>query len=87
MSQKIIDLNAMKYRDVCCPNCERCNYIEINNIIQDEYGEMVNEYICNKCDEIFTLNEEDTIYEEGAFDEERWHDLTEDMKFMLKDYE
>lgn len=83
MDYELIDLNAMKYRKICCPYCGKHKHIEINNAFEDEYEEKVVEYICNNCDEIFVLSIEDRTYEEGSIDEDEWHELTEDHKCML----
>ncbi|WP_321993470.1 hypothetical protein [Clostridium butyricum] len=83
MSQEIIDLNSMKYRKVYCPYCGAYRNVDINNIFEDEYEEKIVEYICNNCDDVFTLAKEEEIYEAGTIDEDKWHDLTDDHKCML----
>lgn len=83
MEQIIMDMDAMKYRKVECPNCGNTDFIELEGQEQDDFGNSVPVYCCRNCDDCFNLEEEDIKYEEGSYDEDKWEELTDEMKVMM----
>lgn len=83
MSQIIIDINAKKYREVECNNCGNTKSIDVENNYEDDYGDTVTVYYCRKCENCFELEEDETMYEEGSYYEDKWQELDDDMKEMI----
>ena len=83
MEKIIMDMDAMKYRKVECPTCGNTEFIEFEYREQDDFGNNIPVYYCRSCDDYFNLSEDDTIYEEGSYDEDKWEELTDEMKVMM----
>ncbi len=83
----IMDLEVRKYKTVKCPICNDDEKIGVNNVIKDDFDNDVTEYICNNCEEIFELDEQETTYEEGSYGEDEWKDFTEEMISFIEDDE
>ncbi|TAN67430.1 hypothetical protein WS9_008490 [Paraclostridium sordellii 8483] len=83
MGQIISDINAMKYREVECNNCENTKSIDVESYYEDDYGDTITVYYCRKCENYFELEKDETTYEEGSYHEDKWKELDDDMKVMI----
>lgn len=83
MATIITDMNAMKYRKVECPICKNTDAIKLEYEEKDDFGNNTLVYLCVRCDENFSLSEYDITYQEGSYDEDKWNELTYEMKLMI----